>query len=239
MDRDTTYHSTKRLGPQTSINYSSRRWYPLVLLLVIIISFCLTYIAYPSLLTINLVDDYLDSYANNKIAIVVLGGGLLPNGDVPPHTQLRIDEAVNIYHSLHAASGAGSATAPSLPIDIITLSGGTPHKPNPVDNHGFPIWESSAAAKKLLEKNIPIENVLEESSSLDTVGNVRWKQLIISLLLNELIIPSYFLLTLGVFPTHGSYPTRRIQRALYYNKQLAYGSHQGYLRSRVFLACNK
>ena len=55
---------------------------------------------------------------------------------------------------------------------IITLSGGTTHKPNPLDIHGFPITESTAAARKLVELGVPALQVLEENFSLDTVGNV-------------------------------------------------------------------
>lgn len=38
---------------------------------------------------------------------------------------------------------------------------------------GFPIFESSAAARHLISSGIPPSDVLEESMSLDTVGNVR------------------------------------------------------------------
>lgn len=93
--------------------------------------------------------------------IVVPGGGLTSEGKVPVWTQLRLDEAVKLY----------KANAKRRPI-IITLSAGTPHKPNPLDSKGFAIWEAAAAAKRLIEMGIPPESVYEENISLDTIGNV-------------------------------------------------------------------
>eukprot|EP01033_Poteriospumella_lacustris_P006320 gene6320-4535_t len=95
-------------------------------------------------------------------AIVVLGGGLTATGTLPPHTQLRVDEAIRLYRSL-----GGRAR-------IITLSGGTPYKPNPLDSKGFPILEATAAARELLHRGIPANHVFEEAFSLDTIGNAYW-----------------------------------------------------------------
>lgn len=97
---------------------------------------------------------------NVQTAIIVLGGGLREDGTVPRHTQLRLDRAEQIYLSL------------KKPAYIITLSGGTTHKPNPRDNNGFVVWEASAAAKRLLDMGIPSSSILEENFSLDTIGNV-------------------------------------------------------------------
>lgn len=94
-------------------------------------------------------------------AIIILGGGLMRDGSLPSHTTLRVERAVQLFHELQ-----GNAV-------IIPLSGGTPHKPNPLDIEGFPIWESTAAAKRLLELGIPADKILEENFSLDTIGNVR------------------------------------------------------------------
>ena len=41
------------------------------------------------------------------------------------------------------------------------------------DKDGYPIYESTATAKYLLEMGVPAEKIIEESYSLDTVGNVR------------------------------------------------------------------
>eukprot|EP01041_Mallomonas_annulata_P007796 gene7796-15946_t len=94
-----------------------------------------------------------------KIAVVVLGGGLTSDGEVPAHTQLRLNKAVELYRLLPNAT------------TIITLSGGTVHKPNPLDSEGFPIWEATASAKKLIQMGIPSRHIMEEAFSLDTIGN--------------------------------------------------------------------
>ncbi len=93
-------------------------------------------------------------------AVVVLGGGLTKEGTVPEHTQLRLNLAFELYQQL----GERALFFP--------LSGGTPHKPNPVDAQGFPIWECLAAARKLIEMGVPPSQIFEESTSLDTIGNV-------------------------------------------------------------------
>lgn len=101
------------------------------------------------------------TYASEgKTVVVILGGGVTPAGGVPEHTQLRLDVAYKLYKEL----GASALFVP--------LSGGTPHKPNPLDAKGFPVWEATAAAKKLIEMGVPSEQIMEESFSLDTIGNV-------------------------------------------------------------------
>lgn len=99
------------------------------------------------------------SVTSEKTVIVVLGGGLTENGEIPHHTQLRLDRAVELFRSLNEQAV------------IVTLSGGTPHKPNPTDSHGFPIWESAAAARQLVKMGMPPSRVYEENFSLDTIGN--------------------------------------------------------------------
>lgn len=93
-------------------------------------------------------------------AIVVLGGGVTADGQVPIHTKLRVDKAIELYHQLGKDAR------------IFPLSGGTPHKPNPVDSRGFPVWEACAASKALIKAGIPPSAIFEEAFSLDTVGNV-------------------------------------------------------------------
>eukprot|EP01031_Cornospumella_fuschlensis_P025530 gene25530-30826_t len=61
---------------------------------------------------------------------------------------------------------------------VITLSGGTPHKPNPLDSKGFVVWESTAAARALLEKGVPYTDILEENFSLDTIGNAYFLRMV-------------------------------------------------------------
>ena len=100
------------------------------------------------------------SKLNGPTMIVVLGGGLTPEGKPPLHTKLRLERAVYRYHQL------GDKAI------IVTLSGGTPHKPNPLNENGFPIFESTAAATQLLALGVSPSSIMEESFSLDTVGNV-------------------------------------------------------------------
>ena len=99
---------------------------------------------------------------SSKTVFIVPGGGVRPNGDVPPHSVARLRKAVDLFNT---HGGAGSAV-------ILVLSAGTTHKPNPTDARGFPIYEAAAAAK-LLTRNfsVPASAILEENFSLDTIGN--------------------------------------------------------------------
>ena len=98
-----------------------------------------------------------DSSMTTTTAIIVLGGGLLADGSIPEHTQLRLNRAFELH-----VPGKSK---------IVTLSGGSPQKPNPADAAGFPIWEASAAAKKLINMGVEPGEVIEEAFSLDTLGN--------------------------------------------------------------------
>ena len=106
-------------------------------------------------------------------AIVVLVGGLLDDGSVPKHTELRLEKAKESYFTLTKFS--------KRKVSIITLSGGTPHKPNPLNGAGFPILEATAAAKALIDYGIPPQNVYEECFSLDTIGNVKYMFFLLSI----------------------------------------------------------
>ena len=54
---------------------------------------------------------------------------------------------------------------------FITLSGGTPHKPNPLDADRFPVFEAAAASAQLIKMGVPPDIIWEENFSLDTIGN--------------------------------------------------------------------
>lgn len=97
------------------------------------------------------------------LALIVPGGGLQGNGSLPRHTKVRLDKAIELF----------SVYKSSNPV-IVALSAGTTHKPNPVDNNNFPIYESSAAIKYLLSHGISPNLLLEEKLSLDTIGNVMY-----------------------------------------------------------------
>jgi hypothetical protein len=99
--------------------------------------------------------------SHDGLAIIVPGGGLQANGTLPLHTKARLDKAIQLFMKHKARS----------PV-VVTLSAGTTHKPNPIDDDNFPIYESSAAIKYLLSYGISPNLLLEEKLSLDTIGNV-------------------------------------------------------------------
>lgn len=92
---------------------------------------------------------------NHYDAILIPGGGVKDNGELPVWTQRRLDRALEIGGCEY----------------FITLSAGTVYKPFPVDTDGRPVFESETAAKYLLDKGVSARKVLTETSSLDTIGN--------------------------------------------------------------------
>jgi hypothetical protein len=97
--------------------------------------------------------------------IFIPGGGLLPDGSLPAWTIARLQLAIDKLMETRY---------------IAFLSGGTVHKPPPRDKNGFPIFESRAAAKYLLENGIPSSKLLTEISSYDTIGNAYFSRLLFS-----------------------------------------------------------
>jgi len=95
-------------------------------------------------------------------AILIPGGGLRNQDDLPPYVQRRLDRVIEIHQGE----------------PIITLSAGTIHKPPPRDNNGFPIFESVAAAGYLIKKGIDPRQVLCETCSYDTIGNAYFSRVI-------------------------------------------------------------
>jgi len=88
-------------------------------------------------------------------AVLVPGGGLLADGTPPPWVIARLERAL---------IRAGQAT-------LITLSAGTTHKPPPLDERGFPRFESVEAARYLAARGVAPEHILTETASYDTIGN--------------------------------------------------------------------
>src|SRR5215831_15708372 len=88
-------------------------------------------------------------------AVIVPGGGVRQGGELSPWVKDRFDVAIE-----------RSGKAP-----IVCLSAGTPHRPNPLDETGRPIFEASAGAHYLLRKGFPAERIYIEAASWDTVGN--------------------------------------------------------------------
>lgn len=88
-------------------------------------------------------------------AILIPGGGVRDKGELPPWVKSRLDHALKIHSTEY----------------IIVLSAGTVYKAPPLDEDGFPIFESIAAANYLVEQGINPDMILCETSSYDTVGN--------------------------------------------------------------------
>jgi DUF218 domain len=95
-------------------------------------------------------------------AILIPGGGVRDKGELPPWVKIRLDHAIKIHSTEY----------------IIVLSAGTVYKPPPLDENGFPIFESIAAAKYLVNYGINPEAILYETSSYDTVGNAYFSRVI-------------------------------------------------------------
>ena len=109
-------------------------------------------------------------------------------GTLPLHTEYRVRRAVELFRERESVAAAArqvdllthrpdrsAITRATCRTFIVLLSGGTPHKPNPRDSAGFPVWEATAAARRVLELgagDVPATCVLEETFSLDTIGNV-------------------------------------------------------------------
>ncbi|MDB9528841.1 YdcF family protein [Oscillatoria sp. CS-180] len=89
-------------------------------------------------------------------AVLIPGGGVSAFGEVVPWVKARLDRAI--------------ALSPSTTF-FIPLSAGTTHKPPPLNQKGFPILESVAAAEYLVAQGVPDSCILPETISLDTIGN--------------------------------------------------------------------
>ena len=110
-------------------------------------------------------------------AVLVLGGGVRTGGALPSWVIRRLERAME-------RRGDGY---------IIALSAGTPHRPPPVDSRGFPIFESVAEARFLIQAGVPGHKILQETGSYDTVGNAYFARVIHTDpagLLNILVITS-------------------------------------------------
>ncbi len=95
-------------------------------------------------------------------AILIPGGGVKNNGELPPWVKARLDHAIKIRDTEY----------------IITLSAGTVYKCPPRDENGFPIFESVAAAQYLINHVVNPDAILTETSSYDTVGNAYFSRVI-------------------------------------------------------------
>ena len=131
-------------------------WFAVVIIVIVMI-----------IISMNMMKESTNS--SNTIDVVIIpGGGQTPDGP-PEHMKLRLQGAADIFVN---------APAESKP-KIMVLSGGTPHKPNPLDEHGFDIKEAECSARYLMnELNIPANAIIEDAFSLDTYGNAYWSRVL-------------------------------------------------------------
>lgn len=111
---------------------------------------------------------------------LIPGGGLLPNGALPPWTIARLDLALTMKKQSRW---------------IGLLSGGTVHKPPPIDTRGYPIFESRQAAAYLIQAGLNPEFIFTEICSYDTIGNAYFSRLLLAeplQFINILVITSAF-----------------------------------------------
>ena len=95
--------------------------------------------------------------------IFIPGGGLLPDGSLPPWILARLERTLSLQSQTHW---------------IAFLSGGTVHKPPPLTEEGFPIFESRASAAYLASRGVDTRQLLTEISSYDTIGNAYYSRLL-------------------------------------------------------------
>ena len=95
-------------------------------------------------------------------AILIPGGGVRDKGELPPWVKSRLDHAIKIRSTEY----------------IIVLSAGTVYKAPPLDENAFPIFESIAAAKYLVNYGVNPATILCETSSYDTIGNAYFSRVI-------------------------------------------------------------
>jgi hypothetical protein len=96
-------------------------------------------------------------------AILVPGGGLTDQGELPAWVRARFETALQ---------NAGKDSI------FILLSGGTVYKPPPLDDRGFPLYESLVGARFLAARGIAKNRILTEKSSYDTIGNAYFSRMI-------------------------------------------------------------
>ena len=96
-------------------------------------------------------------------SVLIPGGGLLNDGSLPPWTIARLEYALSLRDKSRW---------------FILLSGGTVHKPPPLSESGFPVFESQRAAEYLINAGLDPKQVLTEISSYDTIGNAYFARML-------------------------------------------------------------
>ena len=95
-------------------------------------------------------------------AIIIAGGGIDTAGLPLPWVVSRLDAA------LHRSSETDL---------FLALSRGTTHEPPPLDVNGFPIDEAQASTSYLVQHGIDRKRILQDTWSLDTIGNAAFARL--------------------------------------------------------------
>jgi len=95
-------------------------------------------------------------------AIIVPGGGVREGGILPPWVTSRFDRALEVYKGR----------------PIVCLSGGTVHRPPPLDPAGRPMFEAVAGARYLMSRGVDPALIYTETSSYDTIGNALFARLL-------------------------------------------------------------
>ena len=88
-------------------------------------------------------------------AILVLGGGIRDDGELPEHAMRRFDLAL--------ARESGEP--------IAALSAWTAHRPAILDSYGRPLFEATVGARYLVDRGISPGRIFCETTAHDTIGN--------------------------------------------------------------------
>ncbi len=95
-------------------------------------------------------------------ALLVLGGGVCGNSELPEWSERRFDLALKLRTSE----------------PVVCLSAGTMHQPIPLDALGLPVYESVAGATYLRRRGVHARDILVETASWDTVGNAYFSRVL-------------------------------------------------------------
>jgi uncharacterized SAM-binding protein YcdF (DUF218 family) len=156
-------------------------------------------------------------------AILIPGGGLTPDGSLPPWTIARLDHALSLKDECRW---------------LILLSGGTVHKPLPLNVNGFPIFESRKGAEYLVNFGLDPGKILTEICSYDTIGNAYISRLLFAEPLNLkriLVVTSEFHMprTKAIFEWVYHLPPSPIEYQLAFNNTPDVGLSSQFLTARV------
>lgn len=104
----------------------------------------------------------MNNMSSEYDAILIPGGGLKSSNELPLWIQHRFDLVLKLY--------TGET--------VIPLSGGTVHKPPPLDSTGRPVVESVVGAAYLIANGIDPRKIICETTSYDTIGNAFFSRVI-------------------------------------------------------------